>query len=88
MPSTPASITLGDPDTSKSLASTKVLLVVPSSILGYARVVAYDPIQFGTEGFSAPVAPGGTNWIDAVTQDAPVTNAVLVMILTEQIRLN
>lgn len=49
--------------------------VVPSSILGYARVVAYDPIQFGTEGFSAPVAPGGTNWIDAVTQDAPVTNA-------------
>jgi TonB-linked SusC/RagA family outer membrane protein len=49
--------------------------VVPSSIIGYRRVVAYNPIQFSEAGFSAPVTPGGTDWIDAVTQDAPVTNA-------------
>ncbi|MGB1170934.1 MAG: RagB/SusD family nutrient uptake outer membrane protein [Flavobacteriaceae bacterium] len=49
--------------------------VVPSSIIGYRRVVAYNPIQFSETGFSAPVTPGGTDWIDAVTRSAPVTNA-------------
>ena len=49
--------------------------VVPSSIIGYRRVVAYNPITYGSDGMSAPVTPGGTDWVDAVTQDAPVTNA-------------
>ena len=50
--------------------------VVPSSIIGYTRVASYNPIQFAPVGqFSAPVTPGGTDWIDAITRSAPVTNA-------------
>jgi len=55
--------------------------VVPSSVIGYRRVVSYNPIVFSEtnpstgRAFSAPVAPGGTNWIDAITRNAPTTNA-------------
>lgn len=55
--------------------------VVPSSIIGYQRVVSYNPIVFSQTNpatgaaFSAPVAPGGTDWIDAISRNAPTTNA-------------
>ena len=50
--------------------------VVPSSIVGYRRVVSYDPITFSEPGvFTANVNPGGTDWIDAISRDAQVTNA-------------
>ena len=49
--------------------------VVPSSIVGYTRVISYDPITFAPAGdFSAPVNPGGTDWIDEITQSAPIRN--------------
>ncbi len=50
--------------------------VVPSSIVGYTRVISYDPIVFAPAGqFNATVKqPNGTNWIDAITQTAPVSN--------------
>ena len=55
--------------------------VVPSSVIGYRRVVSYNPIVFSEtnpatgRAFSAPVAPGGTDWIDAISRNAPTTNA-------------
>ena len=49
--------------------------VVPSSILDIEELLLTILLQYGSDGFSAPVTPGGTDWIDAVTQDAPVTNA-------------
>jgi len=55
--------------------------VVPSSIIGYQRVVSYNPIVFSQTNpatgaaFSAPVVPGGTDWIDAISRNAPTTNA-------------
>lgn len=53
---------------------------VPSQIQGYRRVVSYDPIVFSAPGeFSATVNPGGTDWLDAITSDAPMTNASLSM---------
>ncbi|MBT8187131.1 MAG: SusC/RagA family TonB-linked outer membrane protein, partial [Croceitalea sp.] len=42
--------------------------VVPSSLVGYSRVESYDPITRAPR--SATVAPGGTDWFDASTQDA------------------
>ena len=48
---------------------------VPSSIIGYTRVQSYNPITFAAPGvFNATVEPGGTDWIDAITQTAPVSN--------------
>lgn len=49
--------------------------VVPSSIVGYTRVQSYDPITFAAPGvYNATVDAGGTNWIDAITQTAPISN--------------
>jgi len=50
--------------------------VVPTSIIGYTRVISYDPIVFAPVGqFNATVdQPNGTNWIDAITRSAPVSN--------------
>lgn len=49
--------------------------VIPSSILGYTRVISY-PIAFAPAGqFNATVDGTGTNWIDAITQSAPVSSA-------------
>ena len=50
--------------------------VIPSSIIGYTRVISYDPIVFAPAGqFNATVKqPNGTNWIDAITRSAPVSN--------------
>lgn len=53
---------------------------VPSQIQGYRRVVSYDPIVYSAPGeFSATVKPGGTDWLDAITSDAPMTNVSLSM---------
>ena len=49
-----------------------VLFSIPSTLQGYTRVVSYDPIVRAPR--SATVAPGGTNWIDEVTQNAEVQN--------------
>ena len=49
---------------------------VPSSILGYRRVVSYNPIVFSDE-FNASVTPGGTDWLDAITRTAPMYNVSL-----------
>lgn len=49
--------------------------VVPNSVVGYTRVASYDPIVFAPVGeYNATVAPGGTNWIDAITQSAKLTS--------------
>ena len=48
---------------------------VPTSIVGYTRVQSYDPITYYPVGEkSAAVNPGGTNWINALTQTAPTSN--------------
>ena len=50
---------------------------VPSSILGYRRVVSYNPIVFSDE-FDARVNPGGgTDWLDAITRTAATSNVSL-----------
>ncbi len=47
--------------------------VVPSTIQGYTRVFSYDPIE--RESRSASVKqPNGTDWFDAITNDAPTQN--------------
>ena len=52
--------------------------VVPSSIVDYRRVVSYDPITFSVPGddnnFRAPVTAGGTDWADAITQNAQASS--------------
>ena len=51
---------------------------IPSSIVGYTRVASYNPITFAPVGeFNATVAPGGTDWIDAISQSAKLTNLSL-----------
>ena len=48
---------------------------VPSTIQGYRRVVSYNPITFSGPGeFTAAVSPGGTDWLDAITDSAPTQN--------------
>jgi len=47
--------------------------VVPSTINGYKRVVSYDPIVFGPR--TAAVKAGGTDWVGAITENAPITSA-------------
>ncbi|MEX0359410.1 MAG: SusC/RagA family TonB-linked outer membrane protein, partial [Allomuricauda sp.] len=50
--------------------------VIPSSIVGYTRVQSYDPIVFFPAGqVNATVQPGGTDWVDEITQTAPISNA-------------
>jgi len=52
--------------------------VVPTSIVGYTRVESYNPIVFAPVGtYTAAVKPGGTNWIDALSQSAAVSNVSL-----------
>jgi len=52
--------------------------VVPGSIVDYTRVVSYNPITFAAPGeFNATVNPGGTDWIDAITENAPISNISL-----------
>ncbi|MBT8308685.1 MAG: SusC/RagA family TonB-linked outer membrane protein, partial [Maribacter sp.] len=47
--------------------------VVPNTIQGYTRVFSYDPIE--REPRSATVKqPNGTDWFDAITNDAPTQN--------------
>ena len=47
--------------------------VIPNSIIDYKRVVSYEPeIELGN--FNAPVTSGGTDWIDAITQTAPISS--------------
>ena len=48
---------------------------VPTSIVGYTRVASYDPITYYPSGEkSAAVNPGGTKWINELTQTAPTSN--------------
>ncbi|OIQ36752.1 MAG: SusC/RagA family TonB-linked outer membrane protein [Bacteroidetes bacterium MedPE-SWsnd-G1] len=49
---------------------------VPSSILGYRRVVSYDPIVF-SDAFNATTEANGTDWLDAITRTAPTSNVSL-----------
>ncbi|MDT0540617.1 TonB-dependent receptor [Croceitalea sp. P059] len=49
--------------------------VVPSSLIDYSRVVSYDPITRAPRG--ATVAPGGTDWIDAISQDGATQNVAV-----------
>jgi len=51
---------------------------VPGSIQGYRRVISYNPIVFG-DNFNATTKVGGTDWIDAITQDAPTSNVAFSM---------
>ncbi|WP_297706249.1 TonB-dependent receptor [uncultured Eudoraea sp.] len=46
---------------------------VPSTLQGYSRVASYNPIVRAPA--TARVTPGGTNWLEAITRDAPTTNA-------------
>ncbi|MGB5379249.1 SusC/RagA family TonB-linked outer membrane protein [Muriicola sp.] len=47
--------------------------VVPTTVQGYTRVDSYDPITRAPR--SATVnQPNGTNWFDAITQNAPTQN--------------
>ncbi len=48
---------------------------IPSTLQGYTRVVSYDPIVRAPRG--ATVSPGGTNWIDEVTQNAEVQSVAV-----------
>ncbi|MFT5833144.1 MAG: TonB-linked SusC/RagA family outer membrane protein [Cognaticolwellia sp.] len=49
--------------------------LLPSSIQGYTRVVSYAPTTFAPAGqFSAATNGNGTNWVDAITQSAPVSS--------------
>lgn len=49
---------------------------IPSTIQGYSRVVSYGPItRSGPGEVTATPNPGGTDWIDAITRDAKITNA-------------
>lgn len=49
---------------------------VPNTIQDYRRVVSYSPsIQFSNAGqFSASTNPKGTNWLEAITRNAPTQN--------------
>ncbi len=53
------------------------VFTIPSTLQGYTRVDSYDPITRAPR--SATVAPGGTDWIDAITQTAQ-TQSVSVSI--------
>ncbi len=46
--------------------------VVPTQLQGYTRVVSYDPIV--REPQDATVRPGGTDWLEEVTQDGWTNN--------------
>ena len=49
--------------------------VIPTSIVGYTRVDSYDPITFAPAGkYNATVNDGGTDWLDAITETAPISN--------------
>ena len=48
---------------------------IPSSLIDYTRVASYDPIVREARG--ATVTPGGTDWLDAVTQDGQTQNLSL-----------
>ena len=48
---------------------------IPNTLQGYTRVVSYDPIT--REPRSATVTPGGTDWLDEVTQTAQTQNISL-----------
>ncbi|MDV7140083.1 TonB-dependent receptor [Maribacter sp. TH_r10] len=50
--------------------------VVPTSIIGYTRVETYNPIVYYPVGeLNATVKqPNGTDWIDALTRTAPISN--------------
>lgn len=47
--------------------------VVPSTLQGYTRVNTYNPIVRGPA--SAATTPGGTRWLDEITQNAQVNSA-------------
>ncbi|NKI33308.1 TonB-dependent receptor [Muricauda sp. DJ-13] len=50
--------------------------VIPSQIVDYTRVQSYDPIVFFAPGqVTATVQPGGTDWVDEISQTGVVTNA-------------
>ncbi len=51
--------------------------VVPSSLIGYTRVVSYNPIVRGPA--SAAITPGGTKWLDEITQTALVNSGSVSM---------
>ena len=51
---------------------------IPNTLQGYTRVDSYDPITRAPR--SATVRPGGTDWIDAITQTAQ-TQSVSVSIM-------
>ncbi|CAI8179281.1 MAG: TonB-dependent receptor SusC [Flavobacteriaceae bacterium] len=50
--------------------------VVPSQVVGINRFTSANPLIYPPVGtFTATVLPGGTDWIDTVSQDAAITNA-------------
>lgn len=53
---------------------------IPTTILGYTRVASYNPIvQYPAGVKSATVQPGGTDWVDEMTETAPITNVSFSM---------
>ncbi|UBZ14528.1 TonB-dependent receptor [Flagellimonas marinaquae] len=49
--------------------------VVPSSLIGYQRIVSYDPVELSPVGaLSASIPQGGTDWIDVITRSALTSN--------------
>ncbi len=49
--------------------------VVPTSLVDYSRVVSFDPIVRGPA--SAAIKPGGTKWLEEITQSASVQSAAM-----------
>jgi len=49
--------------------------VIPSSIIGFEKVISYDPTVLAPQ--DVPVEGAGTDWIDAVTQTAPTTSVAI-----------
>lgn len=50
--------------------------VVPNALIGYTRIASYSPEQVSVP-VSATVAPGGTDWLDAVTRSALIQSVSL-----------
>jgi TonB-linked SusC/RagA family outer membrane protein len=49
--------------------------VIPGALIDYTRVSSYDPIVRSPR--SATVTPGGTDWVNAITQNGPTQNAAI-----------
>ncbi len=50
--------------------------VVPNQLIGYTRIASYSPEQVSVP-VNATVAPGGTDWLDAIFRTAPTQSVSL-----------